>query len=353
MNVTKEIQRINKLELDNNLGGDASWHAKYKDSAYVFAGNLAREFSEGDVLVIFSQYGEISDVNLVRDDEGKSKGFCFLKYSDQRSTILAVDNLNNTQVCGRTIRVDHVDQYKQKDEEKEEEKKEQRKAERKEEKKKKKKGADDTGAWPHDLADEPDEGKKQAGPNDVDEAWEREFQQMNQALADTLGGGAAEKAVKDKKQKKQEKKEKRKQEEKESKKAEKEERKAQEREEKNAAKAAALEKEAKEKALAERHHRARRSRSGSRGRDRGRDRSRGRDSSRGRDRSRDRDRGARRRSRSRDSGRNRPPRDRSRSRNAKRDRGEGKDTDENANDEPSVDVFGSQMSILDAAIAGL
>lgn len=45
-----------------------------RDSAYVFAGNLDYEFSEGDVLVIFSQFGELTDVNLVRDKEtGKSK----------------------------------------------------------------------------------------------------------------------------------------------------------------------------------------------------------------------------------------------------------------------------------------
>jgi len=30
MNVTKEIQRINELEVTNGVGGDASWHAKYK-----------------------------------------------------------------------------------------------------------------------------------------------------------------------------------------------------------------------------------------------------------------------------------------------------------------------------------
>lgn len=37
------------------------------------------------------RYGEIVDVNLVRDKgTGKSKGFAFLAYEDQRSTILAV-----------------------------------------------------------------------------------------------------------------------------------------------------------------------------------------------------------------------------------------------------------------------
>ena len=54
------------------------------------------------------------DVNLPRDKEtGKTKGFGFLMYEDQRSTILAVDNLNGAKVLDRTLRVDHVKNYKQ------------------------------------------------------------------------------------------------------------------------------------------------------------------------------------------------------------------------------------------------
>jgi RNA-binding motif protein, X-linked 2 len=53
-------------------------------------------------------------VNLPRDKEtGKTKGFGFLMYEDQRSTILAVDNLNGANVLDRTLRVDHVKKYKQ------------------------------------------------------------------------------------------------------------------------------------------------------------------------------------------------------------------------------------------------
>lgn len=42
--------------------------------------------------IIFSpRYGEVVDINLVRDKgTGKSKGFAFLAYEDQRSTVLAV-----------------------------------------------------------------------------------------------------------------------------------------------------------------------------------------------------------------------------------------------------------------------
>ena len=57
-------------------------------------GGLNFKMSEGDVIAVFSQYGEPNHVNLVRDEEtGKSKGFCFLGYNDQRSTRLAVVRL--------------------------------------------------------------------------------------------------------------------------------------------------------------------------------------------------------------------------------------------------------------------
>lgn len=46
---------------------------------------------------------------MPRDKEtGKSRGFAFLMYEDQRSTILAVDNLNGAKVLDRTLRVDHT-----------------------------------------------------------------------------------------------------------------------------------------------------------------------------------------------------------------------------------------------------
>uniref|UniRef100_A0A3B3Z299 RRM domain-containing protein n=1 Tax=Poecilia mexicana TaxID=48701 RepID=A0A3B3Z299_9TELE len=71
------------------------------------------ELTEGDLICVFSQYGEIVNINLVRDKKtGKSKGFCFICYEDQRSTILAVDNFNGIKIKGRTIRVDHVKNYR-------------------------------------------------------------------------------------------------------------------------------------------------------------------------------------------------------------------------------------------------
>lgn len=90
-----------------------SWHQMYKNSAWIFVGGLHYDLSEGDVIAVFSQYGEIVNINLVRDRAtGKSRGFAFLCYEDQRSTILAVDNFNGIKLLNRIIRVDHVEEYK-------------------------------------------------------------------------------------------------------------------------------------------------------------------------------------------------------------------------------------------------
>jgi RNA-binding motif X-linked protein 2 len=55
MNVIREIQKINERELQLGIGDEASWHGKYKDSAYVFVGGLDYELTEGDVICIMSQ----------------------------------------------------------------------------------------------------------------------------------------------------------------------------------------------------------------------------------------------------------------------------------------------------------
>ncbi|CAI0405733.1 unnamed protein product [Linum tenue] len=121
LTLVKRIQSINSKEAALGISEEASWHAKYRDSAYVFVGGIPFDLTEGDLLAVFAQYGEVVDVNLVRDKgTGKSKGFAFIAYEDQRSTNLAVDNLNGAQVLGRVIRVDHVTSYKKREEEDEE-----------------------------------------------------------------------------------------------------------------------------------------------------------------------------------------------------------------------------------------
>lgn len=102
MNTIKEILKINDEELRRGIAGtSASWHAKYLKSSWVYVGNLDHSLSEGDVICVLSQFGEIEDIHLIREeDTGKSKGFGFVKYEDARSCVLAVDNL-----CGAEVRL--------------------------------------------------------------------------------------------------------------------------------------------------------------------------------------------------------------------------------------------------------
>ncbi|KAI1379071.1 hypothetical protein F4677DRAFT_410460 [Hypoxylon crocopeplum] len=117
MNQIRAIQALNKREIENGVPPEASWHTDYRDTAFVNFGGLPYELSEGDIITIFSQYGEPVFLKLARDKEtGKSKGFGWLKYEDQRSTDLAVDNLGGAEIAGRLVRVDHA-RYKARDDE--------------------------------------------------------------------------------------------------------------------------------------------------------------------------------------------------------------------------------------------
>ena len=65
MNVIAEIQRINAAELENGtVGTSASWHAKYAESAWVYVGNLPLQLTEGDIICVFSQFGEASNFDF-------------------------------------------------------------------------------------------------------------------------------------------------------------------------------------------------------------------------------------------------------------------------------------------------
>lgn len=109
MNAIQKLLDINENELKQNTPDHASWHADYSDTSYIYIGNLDLSLEEKDILTIFSQYGNPTHINLVKDkDTGKPRGFCFLKYEDQRSCVLAIDNFNGTLIYERPLKVDHT-----------------------------------------------------------------------------------------------------------------------------------------------------------------------------------------------------------------------------------------------------
>ena len=108
----KAVTQLCEQDLQKGINGDepSSWQYDYRGNACVYIGGLDVDLSEGDVLAVVSQWGSVVDMRLVRDrTTGASRGFCFVVYEDQRSTILCVTNLNGRELLGRTLSVDHAD----------------------------------------------------------------------------------------------------------------------------------------------------------------------------------------------------------------------------------------------------
>lgn len=63
----RNTQKISKQEIELGLSDKSSWHDRFKHSAYIFVGGLPFNLTEGDLLAIFAQYGELVDLNVCRD----------------------------------------------------------------------------------------------------------------------------------------------------------------------------------------------------------------------------------------------------------------------------------------------
>ncbi|CAN3375721.1 hypothetical protein DIURU_003848 [Diutina rugosa] len=105
--MSNKVAELNRRELENNVSDDASWHYDYRDTAYIYIGNLP-PISKLDILRVFSQYGIPTHVHIVTDKDQRPRGFAYLKYHDPRSCVLAVDNLNGVKIMDKSLRVDHA-----------------------------------------------------------------------------------------------------------------------------------------------------------------------------------------------------------------------------------------------------
>lgn len=81
----KNTQRVTKAEIELGLTDKASWHDRFKHSAYVFAGGLPFELTEGDLLAVFAQYGEVVDIHLVRDKKTGGSPRCSMHWQAHKS----------------------------------------------------------------------------------------------------------------------------------------------------------------------------------------------------------------------------------------------------------------------------
>jgi len=75
----------------------------------IYVGNLPYSVTESDLKEAFSEFGEVSSVNLVSDKfTGQSKGFGFVEMPNNSEADAAIKALNESSFKGRDIKVNQA-----------------------------------------------------------------------------------------------------------------------------------------------------------------------------------------------------------------------------------------------------
>lgn len=75
----------------------------------IFVGNLAAEVTEEDLKKLFSEYGNITSVKVIKDMfSGSSKGFGFVEMPGQAQAQKAISELNTQDLKGKKITVNEA-----------------------------------------------------------------------------------------------------------------------------------------------------------------------------------------------------------------------------------------------------
>ncbi|UNI14734.1 hypothetical protein JDV02_001335 [Purpureocillium takamizusanense] len=77
--------------------------------AKLFIGGLAWHTEEGTLRQKFEEFGAVEEAVVVKDrDTGRSRGFGFVRYTQEGDAQNAIAAMNNVEFDGRTIRVDRA-----------------------------------------------------------------------------------------------------------------------------------------------------------------------------------------------------------------------------------------------------
>lgn len=81
----------------------------------IYVGQLPYSVTEEELKEMFSEFGEIASVNIIKDRfSGSSKGFGFVDMPNNSEADKAIKALNKSMLSGREIKVNQAEQRKQK-----------------------------------------------------------------------------------------------------------------------------------------------------------------------------------------------------------------------------------------------
>ncbi len=75
----------------------------------IYIGNLNYKLSESELEQVFTEFGEVSSVKIIKDKfTGKSKGFGFVEMPNSNEGNAAIEELDGAEVGGRNMRVNEA-----------------------------------------------------------------------------------------------------------------------------------------------------------------------------------------------------------------------------------------------------
>lgn len=75
----------------------------------IYVGNLSYQSTDADVRGAFEAFGEVKSAKVIQDmATGRSKGFAFVEMADKAAGEAAIEQLDNSTLNGRSIRVNEA-----------------------------------------------------------------------------------------------------------------------------------------------------------------------------------------------------------------------------------------------------
>ena len=74
----------------------------------LFVGNISWNASKEDLENIFGEYGELAEVILIKDENGRSKGFGFITFVNDEEGTKAISELNGFKIDERPLFVNEA-----------------------------------------------------------------------------------------------------------------------------------------------------------------------------------------------------------------------------------------------------
>jgi RNA recognition motif-containing protein len=75
----------------------------------LFVGNLSFQTTEGELMALFNQFGQVTRANVVMDREtGRARGFAFVEMPNDDEAAKAIAGLDGKSLGGRNLKVNEA-----------------------------------------------------------------------------------------------------------------------------------------------------------------------------------------------------------------------------------------------------